>query len=51
MPGGRLTHQDRERIGSGLAQGLGYAEIARQLGRPILDERGLLALPEKLRGA
>jgi hypothetical protein len=34
MPGGRLTHQDRERIGSGLAQGLGYAEIARQLGRP-----------------
>ncbi|GIH07564.1 hypothetical protein Rhe02_56310 [Rhizocola hellebori] len=34
MPGGRLTPQDRERIASGLAAGLGYAEIARQLGRP-----------------
>jgi DNA-binding transcriptional ArsR family regulator len=34
MPGGRLTHQDRQHIASGLAGGLGYAEIARQLGRP-----------------
>jgi hypothetical protein len=34
MPGGRLTNQDRERIASGLAEGLGYAEIARQLDRP-----------------
>jgi DNA-binding transcriptional ArsR family regulator len=34
MPGGRLTHQDRRLIGAGLAEGLGYAEIARQLDRP-----------------
>ncbi|MEV0321687.1 MarR family transcriptional regulator [Streptomyces sp. NPDC050658] len=34
MPGGRLTHQDRRDIGAGLAEGLGYAEIARRLGRP-----------------
>ncbi|MGW6056247.1 helix-turn-helix domain-containing protein [Streptomyces sp. NPDC055189] len=34
MPGGRLTHQDRRHIGEGLAEGRGYAEIARQLGRP-----------------
>ena len=34
MPGGRLTHQDREGIASGLARGHGYAEIARGLGRP-----------------
>lgn len=34
MPGGRLTHQDRRRIATGLADGLGYAEIARQLNRP-----------------
>ncbi|MEV8019745.1 MarR family transcriptional regulator [Streptomyces sp. NPDC086554] len=34
MPGGRLTHQDRRDIGAGLADGLGYAEIARRLGRP-----------------
>jgi DNA-binding transcriptional ArsR family regulator len=34
MPGGRLTNQDRRHIASGLAEGLGYAEIARQLGRP-----------------
>ncbi|MEU6680034.1 MarR family transcriptional regulator [Streptomyces sp. NPDC046925] len=34
MPGGRLTHEDRRHIGAGLAGGLGYAEIARQLGRP-----------------
>lgn len=34
MPGGRLTRQDRQRIASGLAEGRGYAEIARQLERP-----------------
>src|SRR5688572_32508500 len=34
MPGGRLTRQDRQLITAGLADGLGYAEIARQLGRP-----------------
>ncbi|QLY32518.1 GbsR/MarR family transcriptional regulator [Nocardia huaxiensis] len=34
MPGGRLTPEDRRRIAAGLAQGLGYAEIARELGRP-----------------
>ncbi|MEV4086954.1 helix-turn-helix domain-containing protein, partial [Nonomuraea fuscirosea] len=34
MPGGRLTHDDRRRIASWLAEGLGYAEIARRLGRP-----------------
>jgi DNA-binding transcriptional ArsR family regulator len=34
MPGGRLTAQDRQRVASGLAEGLGYAEIARQLDRP-----------------
>ncbi|WP_269756647.1 GbsR/MarR family transcriptional regulator [Amycolatopsis aidingensis] len=34
MPGGRLTHEHRRRIASGLAEGLGYAQIARQLGRP-----------------
>jgi DNA-binding transcriptional regulator GbsR (MarR family) len=34
MPGGRLTHQDRRHIASGLAGGLGYAEIARRLARP-----------------
>lgn len=34
MPGGRLAHEDRRRIASGLAEGLGYAEIARTLGRP-----------------
>jgi len=34
MPGGRLTDQDRRHIASGLADGLGYAEIARRLGRP-----------------
>ncbi|MEW1929855.1 MULTISPECIES: GbsR/MarR family transcriptional regulator [unclassified Streptomyces] len=34
MPGGRLTHEDRRRIGAGLAEGLGYAEIARRIGRP-----------------
>lgn len=34
MPGGRLTQEDRRLIGSGLSDGLGYAEIARRLGRP-----------------
>ncbi|WP_275670101.1 GbsR/MarR family transcriptional regulator [Kribbella speibonae] len=34
MPGGRLSHQDRLEIAAGLADGLGYAEIARQLDRP-----------------
>jgi len=34
MPGGRLTHEDRREIATGLAAGLGYAEIARQLDRP-----------------
>ncbi|MFE4372006.1 MarR family transcriptional regulator [Streptomyces sp. NPDC056835] len=34
MPGGRLTHQDRRSIAAGLAEGLGYAEIARRLDRP-----------------
>jgi DNA-binding MarR family transcriptional regulator len=34
VPGGRLTHEDRQRIASGLGERLGYAEIARRLGRP-----------------
>jgi hypothetical protein len=34
MPGGRLTHEDRRRIAIWLVEGLGYAEIARRLGRP-----------------
>ncbi|MFD3400271.1 MarR family transcriptional regulator [Kribbella sp. NPDC058693] len=34
MPGGRLSHQDRLEIAAGLAEGFGYAEIARQLDRP-----------------
>ncbi|MEJ1105899.1 MULTISPECIES: GbsR/MarR family transcriptional regulator [unclassified Kribbella] len=34
MPGGRLTHENRREIAAGLAAGLGYAEIARQLDRP-----------------
>ena len=34
MPGGRLTHQDRQQIAAGLAEGFGYAEIARRLARP-----------------
>ncbi|XXY46062.1 MarR family transcriptional regulator [Sorangium sp. So ce269] len=34
MPGGRLTSEDRQHIASGLAEGLGYAEIARRLGKP-----------------
>jgi hypothetical protein len=34
VPGGRLTDEERRRIASGLAEDLGYAEIARGLGRP-----------------
>ncbi|MER6947533.1 helix-turn-helix domain-containing protein [Nonomuraea sp. NPDC000554] len=34
MPGGRLTHEHRRQIAIWLAEGLGYAEIARRLGRP-----------------
>ncbi|TDU88125.1 MarR family protein [Kribbella voronezhensis] len=34
MPGGRLRHTDRQAIAAGLADSLGYAEIARQLDRP-----------------
>ncbi|MEV1200587.1 GbsR/MarR family transcriptional regulator [Microbispora rosea] len=34
MPGGRLTNEDRQQIAEGLAEGLGYAEIGRRLGRP-----------------
>ncbi|MFH8405698.1 helix-turn-helix domain-containing protein [Streptomyces sp. NPDC018019] len=34
MPGGRLTDEDRRQIAAGLAEGLGYTEIARRLGRP-----------------
>ena len=34
MPGGRLTHQERQQIALGLADGLAYAEIARRLDRP-----------------
>ncbi|MFE7796600.1 helix-turn-helix domain-containing protein [Nocardia sp. NPDC057440] len=34
MPGGRLTDEDRRHIATGLAEGLGYAEIGRRLERP-----------------
>lgn len=34
MPGGRLTHEERREIATGLTDGLGYAEIARLLDRP-----------------
>src|SRR5690349_6904530 len=34
MPGARLTLEDRRRIAAWLADGLGYAEIGRRLGRP-----------------
>ncbi|MGW4208376.1 helix-turn-helix domain-containing protein [Lentzea sp. NPDC004789] len=34
MPGGRLTQQERRQIAIGLADGLAYAEIARNLDRP-----------------
>ncbi|MEV4894959.1 helix-turn-helix domain-containing protein [Nonomuraea sp. NPDC055795] len=34
MPGDRLTTEDRQHIAAGLAEGLGFAEIGRRLGRP-----------------
>jgi DNA-binding transcriptional regulator GbsR (MarR family) len=34
MPGDRLSQDERHAIGAGLADGLGYAEIARRLDRP-----------------
>jgi DNA-binding transcriptional regulator GbsR (MarR family) len=34
VPGSRLTRRDRRAIAAGLADGLGYAEIARRLARP-----------------
>ena len=34
MPGARLTQEDRDQIAAWLANGLGYAEIGRRLGRP-----------------
>ncbi|SDK60867.1 MarR family protein [Nonomuraea jiangxiensis] len=34
MPGGRLTHEDRRKIETWLADGLEYAEMGRRLGRP-----------------
>ncbi|MFC7646285.1 helix-turn-helix domain-containing protein [Streptosporangium lutulentum] len=34
MPGDRLTDEDRRHIAAGLAEGLGFAEIGRRLGRP-----------------
>ncbi|MEV0379455.1 helix-turn-helix domain-containing protein [Nonomuraea sp. NPDC050643] len=34
MPGGRLTHEERQQIAAWVSEGLGYAEIARRLGRP-----------------
>jgi hypothetical protein len=34
MPGGRLTYEDRRKIGAGLAAGQTYAAVARRLGRP-----------------
>ncbi|GAA0948956.1 GbsR/MarR family transcriptional regulator [Nonomuraea longicatena] len=34
MPGDRLTDEDRRHIAAGLAEGLGYTEIGRRLGRP-----------------
>jgi predicted transcriptional regulator len=34
MPGGRLTHAERQQIAAGLADDLAYAEIARRLERP-----------------
>ncbi|WP_214325948.1 GbsR/MarR family transcriptional regulator [Nonomuraea sediminis] len=34
MPGDRLTEEDRQHIAAGLAEGLGFTEIGRRLGRP-----------------
>ncbi|MGW6392269.1 MarR family transcriptional regulator [Streptomyces sp. NPDC055103] len=35
MPGGRLTHHERQEIAEGLREGLTYTDIAGRLGRPI----------------
>ncbi|WP_329106670.1 GbsR/MarR family transcriptional regulator [Streptomyces sp. NBC_01439] len=35
MPGGRLTHHERQSIAEGLREGLSYTDIAGRLGRPI----------------
>ncbi|WP_327387792.1 GbsR/MarR family transcriptional regulator [Streptomyces sp. NBC_01207] len=35
MPGGRLTHHERQAIAEGLGEGLSYTDIAGRLGRPI----------------
>ncbi|GGS25112.1 MarR family transcriptional regulator [Streptomyces nojiriensis] len=35
MPGGRLTHHERQAIAGGLGEGLSYTDIAGRLGRPI----------------
>ncbi|WP_406073938.1 DUF480 domain-containing protein [Streptomyces virginiae] len=35
MPGGRLTHHERQAIAEGLREGLSYTDIAGRLGRPI----------------
>ncbi|MGZ9935108.1 MarR family transcriptional regulator [Streptomyces sp. NC-S4] len=35
MPGGRLTHHERQAIAEGLGEGLSYTDIAERLGRPI----------------
>ncbi|MFD7913619.1 DUF480 domain-containing protein [Streptomyces sp. NPDC059752] len=35
MPGGRLTHHERQAIAEGLREGLSYTDIAGHLGRPI----------------
>ncbi|MFB6825624.1 MarR family transcriptional regulator [Streptomyces virginiae] len=35
MPGGRLTHHERQAIAEGLGEGLNYTDIAGRLGRPI----------------
>ncbi|MGW6577451.1 DUF480 domain-containing protein [Streptomyces sp. NPDC054945] len=35
MPGGRLTHHERQAIAEGLRDGLSYTDIAGRLGRPI----------------
>ncbi|MCX4804285.1 helix-turn-helix domain-containing protein [Streptomyces sp. NBC_01214] len=35
MPGGRLTHDERQAIAEGLEEGLSYTDIAGRLGRPI----------------
>jgi DNA-binding transcriptional ArsR family regulator len=54
MPGGRLTYEDRRRIAAGLAEGLGYSDIARSLARPtstITREVGRNGGPHAYRAA